>query len=55
MINKLQELQKLSKDIRLLYVEDEVTLREIMVTYLKKFFNSIDTAGLLLFDNKDLI
>ncbi len=44
MINKLKHLQNLCKDIRLLYVEDEDSVREIMVTYLKKFFSSIDTA-----------
>jgi len=44
MNNKLQELQELSKDIRLLYVEDEDALREIMITYLSKFFTSIDSA-----------
>mgnify|MGYP000556528768 CR=1 FL=1 len=44
MNNKLRELQELSKDIRLLYVEDEDALREIMITYLSKFFTSIDSA-----------
>ena len=44
MINQLRELQELSKGIKLLYVEDEDALREIMITYLSKFFTSIDSA-----------
>jgi len=62
MINKLKELLELSKDIKLLYVEDEDVLRDIMVTYLNKFFTSIDTAkdgqeGLELYkkNNYDLV
>ncbi|MGB5866559.1 MAG: HD domain-containing phosphohydrolase [Arcobacteraceae bacterium] len=43
-MNKLIKLQELAKDIRLLYVEDEESLRDIMKTYLGKFFAYIDTA-----------
>ena len=43
-MNKLAKLQELAKDIKLLYVEDEESLREIMKTYLSKFFTHIDTA-----------
>ena len=44
MNNTLQTLQELCKNIYLLYVEDEDDLREIMVTYLRKFFPHIDSA-----------
>lgn len=44
MNHKLQVIQELCKDIHLLYVEDEDDLREIMVTYLNKFFPHIDSA-----------
>jgi putative nucleotidyltransferase with HDIG domain len=42
--NKLTELRERAKDIKLLYVEDEQSLREIMHTYLSKFFPSLDVA-----------
>jgi len=40
----LQELQHLAKDVKLLYVEDEKELREMMTVFLSKFFPCIDTA-----------
>lgn len=44
-MNKLLKLQQLAKDIKLLYVEDEEVLRDVMTTYLSKFFKDIDTAS----------
>jgi len=44
MENKLLKLKKISKNIKLLYVEDDDSIREIMYTFLSKFFDSIDLA-----------
>ena len=44
MTHKLQKLKRLSQEIRVLYVEDEDALREITLTYLRKYFIFIDSA-----------
>ena len=43
-MNSLLQLKALAKNITVLYVEDEDTLRENMAKYLEKFFLSVDTA-----------
>lgn len=43
-MNKLVELKKLSKDISILYVEDEKDLREAVATFLKKIFATVYVA-----------
>ena len=43
-MNTLKELQELSKDLVVLYVEDEIEIRQSMVRYLEKFFSKVVSA-----------
>lgn len=40
----LKELKNKAKDISILYVEDEVDIRDMMSKYLEKFFLRVNTA-----------
>jgi len=48
MIN-LEKLKELCSDLTVLYVEDEIIIKEMMVQYLQKFFLKVETAS----DGKD--
>ena len=44
-MNKLKELQSELSNIQVLYVEDEIEVREATMNFLKKIFSNIDSAN----------
>ena len=44
-MSNLKELQKLTKNLSVLYVEDDLAIQKTMVLYLKKFFNIVISAN----------
>lgn len=43
-MSKIQELKKLSKNLRVLYVEDDLSIKQSMDSYLSKFFLEVVSA-----------